>query len=220
MSEQDYFRNALSDFTYEAASGAAVRHLTDLGYTVKQICENLTYPTPYARVQKTVWRQLLDTGVVLLAKPGEERQTGKPQYELEHDRYGRASFRLVAAPVKEKDAIFWKQRRYDREADGRLADFLDRKCSADGIENAYASCDFGLWEKREQERFASAMQALNERQREYVTGLAWEEKTCYHRLDRRMQEILVRLYAAGLYTGEIFFIKSKERVELPVRPFS
>ena len=34
MSENRYFQKALSDFTYDAASGGAIRHLTDTGYTV------------------------------------------------------------------------------------------------------------------------------------------------------------------------------------------
>ena len=70
MSEKKYFKNALSDFTFEAASGAAIRHLADLGYTVKQITERLTYPTSYERVQKVVWEHLVNTGVLLLKEPG------------------------------------------------------------------------------------------------------------------------------------------------------
>ena len=57
MAEQEYFKSALSDFTYEAASGGAIRHLADLGYTVKQISGQLSFPTPFARVQKTVWQR-------------------------------------------------------------------------------------------------------------------------------------------------------------------
>ena len=70
MAEQEYFKSALSDFTYEAASGGAIRHLADLGYTVKQISGQLSFPTPFARVQKTVWQRLLDTGVLLMEEPG------------------------------------------------------------------------------------------------------------------------------------------------------
>ena len=58
-----YFQKALSDFTYNAASGGAIRHLTDVGYTVKQIMEELAFPTPYERVQKGVWERLIETGI-------------------------------------------------------------------------------------------------------------------------------------------------------------
>lgn len=39
MAEKDYFQNGLSNFTHEVASGGAIRHLAEPGYTVKQITE-------------------------------------------------------------------------------------------------------------------------------------------------------------------------------------
>ena len=91
MAEQEYFKSALSDFTYEAASGGAIRHLADLGYTVKQISGQLSFPTPFARVQKTVWQRLLDTGVLLMEEPGSGQglNRGKAGYTMERDKYGR-----------------------------------------------------------------------------------------------------------------------------------
>lgn len=215
MSKQDYFRNALSDFTYEAASGGAIRHLADLGYTVRQICDKLTYPTPYERVRKTVWQHLIDTKVVLTEEPGSGREQGKKTYTVAYDKYGRASFRLEKTPMgSESGPIRWKERRYSEELCGSLAVYLEEKCSANGENEAYVSCDFGLQGKGDKEKFEAVMQALNERQREYISGLPWEEKTCYHMLDRRMREIAVKLYAAGLYQGNCFFLKSGEKVEL------
>lgn len=216
MSKQDYFRNALSDFTYEAASGGAIRHLADLGYTVRQICDNLTYPTPYERVRNTVWQHLIDTRVVLTEEPGSGRGQEKKTYKVAHDKYGRASFRLEKTPAGgETEPIHWKERRYSEELCGSLAVYLAEKCSANGEDAAYISCDFGLQCGRDKEKFDAAMQALNERQREYISGLPWKEKTCYHRLDRRMREIAVKLYSAGLYRGNCFFLKLGEKVELP-----
>ncbi|MDE7114573.1 MAG: hypothetical protein K2O57_10425, partial [Acetatifactor sp.] len=80
MSDQKYFQNALSNFIFEAASGGAIRHLTDLGYTVSEIMERLDVPTPYERVQKAVWQRLLDTGVLLLEEPGSENGREKVTY--------------------------------------------------------------------------------------------------------------------------------------------
>ena len=51
---QKYFDEALSDFVHDAASGGAIRHLVDLGYSLTQIMQALSYPTPRERVQKTV----------------------------------------------------------------------------------------------------------------------------------------------------------------------
>lgn len=217
MSQQDYFRNALSDFTYEAASGAAIRHLADLGCTVRQISDKLTYPTPYERVRRTVWQQLLDTRVVLTEAPGSGRAHVKAEYMMERDKYGRTSFRLAKSSVDGAGEICWKERRYREERDGSPAVYLADRCSANGEENAYISCDFGLVKRKEPERYQTVMQLLNERQKEYIEGLMWEEKICYHRLDQRMREIAVRLYEAGQYEGVCYFLKTEERVELPAR---
>lgn len=227
MAEQEYFKNALSDFTYEAASGGAIRHLTDLGYTVKQICERLSFPTPYARVQKAVWQQLIDTGVILTEEPGNGamRRTGKAEYAVEHDKFGRTSFRLIASAEKGStgQAVCWKERRFGESAGGikpgskgaeagrRLAAYLAERCSAnDGA--AYISCRFGLLLRRNPAEYGELTAVLNERQREYLSGLPWEEKLCYHKLDQRMQEIAVRWYAAGKLEESCYFMKTGEKV--------
>lgn len=214
MSEQDFFRNALSDFTYEAASGGAIRHLTDLGYTVKQISGKLTYPTPYARVQRAVWQQLLDTRVVLTEEPGSGKARGKTEYAVERDKYGRTSYRLLTVQGKDAGSIHWKERIYSRETDGCLAEYLAGMCDRNEGEGSYISCNFGLWSRTEPERLAAAMQILNERQREYISGLPWENKVCYHRLDQRMREITVKLYETGYYQGIGYFLQTAEKIEI------
>ena len=214
MSEQDYFRNALSDFTYEAASGGAIRHLTDLGYTAKQIAEKLTYPTPYERVRKTVWQQLIDTHVVLTQEPGNGKKRGKAAYKVVHGKYGRTSFRMESAAADSLEAIRWKERHYNEETCGSLAVYLADKCSVNGEDKSYISCDFGLSGKREDGDLEAAMKILNERQREYIAGLLWENRICYHRLDQRMREIMVKLYTYGHYHGYCYFMKQGEKVEI------
>lgn len=100
--EQTYFQRALSDFVFDMASGGAICHLTDLGYTVKQIQEKLSFPTPYERIQKAVWKHLLDTGVIAME---EQAQAGeKVEYVREYDRYGKASFRRVTVPVSDPES--------------------------------------------------------------------------------------------------------------------
>ena len=51
-------------------------------------------------------------------------------------------------------------------------------------------------------------------EREYVLGLPWEEKICYHRLNLRMREIVARLYENGAYEGTCYFLKTEERVSV------
>lgn len=214
MSEQDYFRNALSDFTYEAASGGAIRHLTDLGYTAKQIAERLDFPTPYERVRKTVWQQLIDTQVVLTQEPGNGKRREKAAYKVVHDKYGRVSFRMETDTADGFEPIRWKERCYNKETCGSLAVYLADKCIVNGEDGSYISCDFGLRGKREDENFEAAMKILNERQREYILGLLWENRICYHRIDQRMREIMVKLYTNGYYHGYCYFMKQGEKVEI------
>lgn len=212
MSERDFFRDALSDFTFESASGGAIRHLADLGYTVKQISEQLTYPTPYEKVRMAVWKHLTQTQVILTQEPGNGRQCGRAEYTVEHDKYGRASFRLIPAAGKGISGICWKERHYSEERDGKLGDYLARRCAACGVKSAYVSCDFGLRGDGRTEKMSRILQSLNERQREYVTGIPWAADTCYHVLDGRMREIVVRLYVAGEYQGRCYFLESGEKV--------
>ena len=59
-----YFEEALSDFTHDVASGRAIRHLADLGYTTEQIMARLDYPTQRSRVEQTIYRHLKERGVI------------------------------------------------------------------------------------------------------------------------------------------------------------
>lgn len=173
MGKED-FRQALSDFTFDVASGGAIRHLTDLGYTVKQIQEQLDFPTPLARIQKEVWRRLVDTGIILLEEPGRQKPKEKVDYVREYDSYGKASFRRVVEtdPQPETDA--------------------------DGI---FLVCGFGALRYRDGERYRKVLAALDVRQAEYIDGLPWPPGKVWHRADERMLEIERRLRAAGLEQG-------------------
>jgi len=242
MSEQDYFKSALSDFTHEAASGGAIRHLADLGYTVSQITKQLTFPTPPERVRREVWERLLDTGVILLEEPGGGTQRERAVYVEEHDPYGRTSFRRVARAGGDSKRILWKERRFGedqvvhednaawgsrnrqggkitgqgegrRQGKGReLAAYLAEKCAGNGENQSYCSCNFGLLRREKPAGFMAAMDALDERQKDYIQGLPWEKRICYHRLDLRMREIVARLYENESYGGAFYFLKTEEKV--------
>ena len=213
MAEETYFRKALSDFTYEAASGGAIRHLVDLGYTPRQIVEQLTFPTPYARVQKAVWRHLLDSKVVLLEEPGSGKGQEKADYIEEYDKYGRLSFRRAVSREPEEEPVCWQERRFAAETCGELAEYLERRCAGE-TRAAYMSCEFGLWSAAGTGEYEEALKVLDPQQREYITGLLWEKQICYHRLDWRMREIAVRLYEAGKYRGYCFFLSRAEKLIL------
>lgn len=206
MEGQEYFKRALSDFAFDAACGGEIRHLADLGFTVKQIAERLSCPTPYGRVQQAVWKHLSDTGVLLLEEPGMGTQKKPLAFVKEYDKYGRPSFRQVNGQAQSQNSICWKERRFQGKGVGELRDFLVIECERNGESFAYVSCSFGL---KGQMGLAAE---LGERQQEYILGLPWEQKIVYHRLDQRMREIVARLYGTGKYHETLYFQKSKEKV--------
>lgn len=216
MAENRYFQKALSDFTYETASGGAIRHLTDSGYTVQQIMEHLDYPTPYERVQKTVWEQLLARGVILRERPGSGGTAVKTAYVKEYDRYGKSSFRRVVVEEEKAAVEAWREECFRGEGDmaEALLALLEEKRRKNGTEDSYASFSFGQAAAGAPLRFEAMLAVLDMRQREYVAGLPWENRMVYHRLDPRMTEILAELYQAGLYSGECCFLKTRERLTI------
>lgn len=256
MDETNYFQNALSSFVTEAACGGAVRHLTDIGYTLDQIVDRLDYPAPRAKVQRIMMAYLYESRVLLLEEPSADLFAPKEQFVQEQDSYGRRSFRkieidyksqnnttsapdLTAASQLKKMAqtreILWKESVYDPKRDGKLTELLHRKCEKNGEAYSYISCPFGepaddqysQNEEKEQsiQREPGGLCAvvedktgcLNGRQREYLRGIRWEKPIVYHRLNRRMLEIIGNLYEAGAYSGACFFVTGREKITIPAR---
>lgn len=215
MPEPEYFKKALSNFTFETACGGAIRHLADSGYTVKQITKQLDFPTSYERVQKAVWDRLLDTGVICLSPPGSGKSSEKTEFVKDYDKYGKVSFRRVSLPVSNKEPILFQESHVG--PGDHFAAFLKTKCAQNGQGNSYVSCDFA-WKKEHQpayvEYFPEFLQILDEKQQEYLTGLPWPNQLCYHQLNLRMQEIIIRLYENGKYQGSCFFLETKEKINL------
>lgn len=210
MSEQSYFQSALSNFTHEAASGGAIRHLTDLGYTSKQIVERLDFPTPFSRVQKEVWQRLLDTGVILLEEPGNAKRE-KVSYIREYDRYGRASFRkVVEQDDRKENQESWKKQSLCGKTQEEISELIREKIAENGESSSYIACDFGLLYKREPERFHQILQNLDTELKEYIEGLPWERQRVYHRLDGRMTKIRLLLKENEGCFGGCFFLTTKE----------
>lgn len=219
--ENPYFRKALSDFTHEVASGGAIRHLTDLGYTVRQIMEQLDFPTPYERVQKEVWERLKETGIILSEEPGRGGRKERFAYVQERDRFGRTSFRRVTQEATADPVIIWKEQTLCIQitsntmltSDGVFAILLE-KVGENGEKYAYVSCDFGCIAGKKPEQYLELLSALEGTGREYVEGLSWERHRVYHRMNSRMMEVLEQLCRAGLFQGECFFLKTQEKIEV------
>lgn len=214
MEKQDYFKKALSNFTFEMASGGAIRYLTDEGYTVRQIAERLDFPTPVEKIQKAVWARLLENGTLLIEEPGSRPKEPKYTYIKEYNQYGRPSFRRVTVEESETDRmqneIILHEQSFTSSIHGSFSSFITEKCTENGASFSYVSLDFGL--KLRTGRLQTILNALNTRQAEYLQGLPWEPRRVYHRLDKRMQEIIIQLYENQLYSGACYFLKTGEKI--------
>lgn len=130
MAEQEYFRKALSDFTFDVASGGAIRHLADRGYTVSQIKDMLDFPTPLERVGQAVWQHMVDTGRLMFAEPEAGNQREQYTYVLEYDAYGKSSYQRVTVQERDAKPVRWKERQFSGGEDRELSQNRDKAVSA------------------------------------------------------------------------------------------
>lgn len=242
MDRPEYFQTALSSFATDVACGGAIRHLTDIGYTLEQIVARLDYPTPRSKARRIMMEHLYERRVLLLQEPSPAVFAQQTQFIEEQDVYGRRTFRkagidynsqekMTSAPdltmmsqsgeEAEVQTFLWKELTYDRKRDGKLTELLHRKCEENGENLCYVSCAFDFLNidsdsqntlRQEEKGGAESINCLNSRQREYLLGIRWEKPIVYHRLDQRMREIIGKLYEAGNYNGTCFFIKTREKL--------
>lgn len=231
-SGQDVFQSALSDFTFEAACGGAIRHLADSGLTAKQIMEKLDYPVSGERVREALYKHLCDSNVILEESPEEGLPGIKPEYVLEYNSYGKPSYRRKSVPGvgesgdgSDSKKAAWREITYlsgktvsgkAAEASGsgaELSAFLAERISSKREEPVYISCDFGIPDSPA----AKGIPLLNGRQREYLEGIPWPRRRVYHRLDHRMMEILCRLYELRVYEGICYFPSSREKMVIGLK---
>ena len=265
MEEANVFQSALSNFATDVACGGAIRHLTDIGYTLDQIVARLDYPTSRERAQRIMMEHLYQSRVLLREEPSEALFEEQMQFVEEQDAFGRRSLRktkidhdshnkVTNAPdltmlsqwkeLVQTRNILWKESLYDSRRDGKLTELLHRKCEKYGETYSYVTCPFGqpindqysqnkkddigkpsgVGVADESERLYGAgaiaeekISCLNGRQREYLQGIRWEQPVLYHRLNRRMLEIISKLYEAGAYGGVCYFLSGRERITIPAR---
>lgn len=214
MAENEYFKQALSSFAMDMASGGAIKHLTNQGYTVQQIANKLDFPTPYEKVQELVWKQMIENGCLLLEEPGNGTEHEKVDYIQETDSLGRKSFRKVVVSCENDTRIHWKEWNYTWKSEDSFRAFLDERCVKNGEQDSYVRCDFGLRKYRDPKGYERTIQKLTAQQKEYILGLPWELRPVYHQLNLRMREIVATLYAAGEFHGCLYFRKTREKITL------
>lgn len=242
MDRPEYFQTALSNFATDVACGGAIRHLTDIGYTLEQIVARLDYPTPRSKARRIMMEHLYERRVLLLQEPSPALFTQQTQFVEEQNACGRRTFRKISIDSDSQDkmtnapdltmlsqsgkdakmqSFLWKESAYDCKRDGKLTELLHRKCEENGENLCYVSCTFDFLnidlnsqntQQQGEKCSEEAICCLNSRQREYLRGIRWEKPVVYHRLDQRMREIIVKLYEADSYSGACFFIKTREKL--------
>lgn len=210
----DYFNNALSGFIYDVACKEAICHGADQGYTVRQIADALDFPMPYAKVQQAVWKHYVETSVILLEEPGSGTESAQYQFVKEQNKYGTTSFRRVKVAGDAGKIIDWKTKSFQIHAKDEIIKFFEDNASEKGKSDAYMSCDFGRIRYKDFGQYDEMLQILDPRQREYIEGLPWELRRCYHKLNERMTGILLCLIRQEMYQGRVYFPESEEQIEI------
>ncbi len=91
------FNKALGNFITDVASGGAIRHLADQGYSISEIGNMLDYPMSKEKIAQIMWEHFTNTGKILLEAPGDIHE--KASFIKEQDEFGRISFRKVTETV-------------------------------------------------------------------------------------------------------------------------
>lgn len=178
--KQKYFEEALSDFVHDVASGRAIRHLVDSGFTTDQIMQRLDFPTPRERVENTVLRYMMENGTLLDSLP-------VPEELMETILLDNAKGAELCALVSE---------------------YLD----ADGEENSYVSCPFGMIRRDRERRLRQMTACLTTREREYLLGIPWKMQLMYHRMNSRMREISLQMAVHSDAEMNFYFLRSRKIV--------
>ena len=214
MGEQDYFKSALSNFMYDAACGGAISHRADMGDSVRKITEELDFPMPYVKVQQAVWKHYIETSVILLEEPGRGKEREQYRFVKEQNRYGTTSFRRNKVTEDAGKAINWKTKTFQTPEKDTIIKYVEDRLRENGEAAAYMSCDFGRIQYKDAKQYEKILQILEPKQREYIEGLPWEFGRCYHKLDKRMEEILLCLCGQEMYRGTVYFFGLEERIEI------
>lgn len=164
----DIFRKALKNFMFDVASGGAIKHLTDKGFTTKEIKEKLDFPTPENVIMEASWNRLVSKRIILLEDPNEKLPEQNYKYVKVYGKYGKTSLKRVLIDENENGINDIKK-------------------------EDYAPINFGVLIYKDQKAFEKSLNVLEERDKDYILGLPWPKKIVYHKMDNRMKRILRKL---------------------------
>lgn len=202
--EDKYFKQALSDFTIEFASGDAIRSLSDKGYSVKKIKSKLDFPTPEERIREIVWKHYIDNKTICLENPKEALSVENYTIKKVYDSYGRPSFKKVSVKADEEVPSFQQAGvKADEEApifkhvcvkaDGEALGLKQGDVKADEVSKWYVECDFGKRLYQNKEEFLKSLSVLDEEEKDYILGLPWPLTKVWHVKNEKFAKIITKL---------------------------
>lgn len=128
--DNKFFQSALSNFSFDMASGGAIRHLADRGFTASQIATMLDYPTPMEKIRKEMTTHFYDKGILSRDRSNHQENYlecpfGKWRYqnELEYEK------KLKALDQREReylDSINWPLTVVYHIADKRMMSIMKK----------------------------------------------------------------------------------------------
>lgn len=201
--EPDYFGEALADFAHDMASGGAIRHMVNLGYSVDEIKRRLDFPTSRERVRRTVDEYLRGCKILLEELPVAEE-------DLKTETLRRPSPSELTRRVRDLIDRNGEENSYVSCPYGLL--FFDRKSALARAGLRYEGAA-GM-DREQKDRIESLLSCLTGREREYLLGIPWERKIMYHRLNGRMTEISLELALHSEVEQSFYFLKTGEKISV------
>ena len=213
MSEEKYFEKALSDMKDSFAGKDGIKHLAELGYSVRQIQASLDFPFPLDKIGRVLWDHYRSEEIILQKAPGSGAGSVKVHYIKQTDAYGKQSFIKVQGDDK-AESLSYKKVIYhdghdifspvDRNEKRKVKMFLEENstCGPD-----YVSFDFGRLKTRNGAEWRSLLSSLSADDRDYLEVMPWESSLTgvYHLIDDRVIRILEALEGTGYLPGVFYF---------------
>jgi hypothetical protein len=219
MDDNNTFREALKNFTFDVACGGAIAHLADCGYLPQEIQGMLDFPTSLELVQETYWKHCVKKKIIVEEKSELGKRLEKVSYVTDYDAYGHMSLRRVVEYGEEKnqetDIEDFRTITYDPAVHGVFSAFIREYCCGENdenVRNTYVSCDFGIRKMRDTGAYENFLSHLTEEQRLYMEGIPWKRKMVWHQMNRRMSGITAALYDSSDYHGTLLLLDRQEEI--------
>lgn len=214
MAEEKHFEKALSDMKDSFAGKDGVKHLAELGYSIRKIQESLDFPFPLEKIGRILWDYYKSEEIILLKAPGSGLGSAKSHYVKQSDAYGKQSFIKVQGKEDESVPVSFTKIIYrdghdlftpvDHSKTSLIKEFLDSNSSG-GPD--YVSLDFGRLKTRNGVEWRRIVASFPGDDRDYMESMPWENclTGVYHRIDDRLVRILEGLEGTGYLPGVYYF---------------